>query len=531
MKCQSWRYGSMALRNIWLKVFVLLCLQSNVHAQFWRKGPTQIYDDKKQLILQYNLLDWKLDGEYCAYYQNGNLATKGHFKDNLREGEWYEYHPNGQIALQCTFSEGKRDGPLTCWWPNGQMAVEAYYSIEVRRDWLHRKYSNRHGKWTYWNEKGELRKEFIAWFQDNPDSLPEIPLANDFYDISTHLNKHATYPMDFARPHFSQGPISAFFYVEDGEGGNRLEWLFNRGSGDFQSFNVYNGDTIGLIAAYELKSYYHEGGGLDMGLAYEIYALNTPDGPRGKWRINDVYLMFDKKGQLLKRRRVVRNGYESMTLEGLEQIQIEDRKWKNEQGILIEQNTDTIWVTSKPRYFEDFTIPIASSTAPVNGPPSGKIVFRPSMHWRSIYSLNNLDTTFLCDFDKLRLTQYIEDHRYLPETKMYDSSVFVGEGGVLPVIIYFDKVRVCLYEYGTWQWRNSGIDSIVLVEGPYRDYNPLPLPGKYKSVFGMCTSSTAYTPVSTARSGQWKYFDKKGQLVARLTFHKGQVVDYELFQK
>lgn len=48
-----------------------------------------------------------------SYYDNGQIAEEGYFKNNLRNGLFKHYHHNGQIRSEGIWKNGKRDG----FWP------------------------------------------------------------------------------------------------------------------------------------------------------------------------------------------------------------------------------------------------------------------------------------------------------------------------------------------------------------------------------------------------------------------------------
>ena len=51
------------------------------------------------------------DGPWEEYYENGQLMTKGTYKDGDRAGGWEEYYENGQLKMKRTYNAGGGDGP------------------------------------------------------------------------------------------------------------------------------------------------------------------------------------------------------------------------------------------------------------------------------------------------------------------------------------------------------------------------------------------------------------------------------------
>ena len=44
------------------------------------------------------------------YYENGQLKTKGQFKDGKVDGLWQDYYKNGQLEYKGIFRAGEPDG-------------------------------------------------------------------------------------------------------------------------------------------------------------------------------------------------------------------------------------------------------------------------------------------------------------------------------------------------------------------------------------------------------------------------------------
>ena len=64
------------------------------------------------------------DGTFQEFYDDGQLQTEGHYKDNRRVGEWKEYHPNGQISAVYSYSNGKWDKEGIYYFDNGAVRRE-----------------------------------------------------------------------------------------------------------------------------------------------------------------------------------------------------------------------------------------------------------------------------------------------------------------------------------------------------------------------------------------------------------------------
>ncbi|MEM1214828.1 MAG: hypothetical protein AAGJ82_04045 [Bacteroidota bacterium] len=72
------------------------------------------YDNNRQIREVITYADRRrktLDGRWTTYYPNGQEATVGHFRTNLRTGKWYEYYEDGELWRYCHYEE---DELLSC---------------------------------------------------------------------------------------------------------------------------------------------------------------------------------------------------------------------------------------------------------------------------------------------------------------------------------------------------------------------------------------------------------------------------------
>lgn len=92
----------------------------------------------------YNL---HLTGVQAAYYDNGQLCSRIHFKRGKKDGLYESWHPNGQFEERSTYKAGKREGLSEEWYDNGQLKERATY-----------KAGKPDGVFEYWYENGQLRQ-------------------------------------------------------------------------------------------------------------------------------------------------------------------------------------------------------------------------------------------------------------------------------------------------------------------------------------------------------------------------------------
>ena len=52
----------------------------------------------------------KKEGEWVDYWTNGQLYSKGNYKNGKKEGAWVFYWDNGQLMRKGNYKNGKREG-------------------------------------------------------------------------------------------------------------------------------------------------------------------------------------------------------------------------------------------------------------------------------------------------------------------------------------------------------------------------------------------------------------------------------------
>lgn len=72
--------------------------------------------------------DGNKEGLWMWYHQNGELWSKGNFKDGMFIGNLYEsYYDNGQLMSKENYKDGKRDGLYESFQRNGQLETKSCY--------------------------------------------------------------------------------------------------------------------------------------------------------------------------------------------------------------------------------------------------------------------------------------------------------------------------------------------------------------------------------------------------------------------
>lgn len=72
----------------------------------------------------------KRTGEWSYWYDNGNLWSRGHYKEGVDHGLKTVYHENGQKYYEGNLKDGKRMGIWMFWEKDGTLIKEIDYDKE-----------------------------------------------------------------------------------------------------------------------------------------------------------------------------------------------------------------------------------------------------------------------------------------------------------------------------------------------------------------------------------------------------------------
>ena len=114
------------------------------------------------------------DGEFRQYYESGQLAQKGSYKNGLGQGEYIWYYEEGSIRQKAFYKDDKIEGQVLWYFPSGKIAQTVNYVNGKREGELIEYYENRkikekrfyindkeEGKSLFYDEKGNLTKTEI----------------------------------------------------------------------------------------------------------------------------------------------------------------------------------------------------------------------------------------------------------------------------------------------------------------------------------------------------------------------------------
>ena len=122
-------------------------------------GTAVIYYENGQTAEEGEYREGKQHGNWTAWHENGQKAREGEYHDGERHGNWTAWYENGQKALEGEYRDGELHGKMLSWYENGQKAEESEY-----------REGKRHGNWTAWHENGQERDMELELLRMERDS-------------------------------------------------------------------------------------------------------------------------------------------------------------------------------------------------------------------------------------------------------------------------------------------------------------------------------------------------------------------------
>jgi len=129
----------------------------------YKYGTQELYNgiikDTVDVIVEYNVVKGKKNGQFITHYLNGKIEKVGTIKNNLNQGEWKYYYSNGLLESKGTYVDSKAEGKWTYYYSNGVIKTEGIYVN-----------SKKEGTWIFYHYSGKI--ENCLFFRDG--ELPKI---------------------------------------------------------------------------------------------------------------------------------------------------------------------------------------------------------------------------------------------------------------------------------------------------------------------------------------------------------------------
>ena len=79
----------------------------------------------------YELKTKNYTGEYCVWYDNGQIYIKCNYVNGKMHGMNQIWYKTGQLSVQSNYINDKREGKYQSWYMNGQKWIETNYINDI----------------------------------------------------------------------------------------------------------------------------------------------------------------------------------------------------------------------------------------------------------------------------------------------------------------------------------------------------------------------------------------------------------------
>jgi antitoxin component YwqK of YwqJK toxin-antitoxin module len=90
------------------------------------------------------------NGPSVKFYPDSTVAEKLNYLNNIRQGEWIKYYPNGAICLKSNYLNGEISGKFEVWYENGNIEYSGQYKNDARD-----------GLWLIYSNNGALKYKLV----------------------------------------------------------------------------------------------------------------------------------------------------------------------------------------------------------------------------------------------------------------------------------------------------------------------------------------------------------------------------------
>lgn len=272
------------------KLFLSLTLFSAISLSAAGQVKVQTFYDKERTLLkeEYHVTDsfsQVVDGPYISYYFDGNVKSKGQFKDNQATGTWTHYYENGRKKMEGAMRDNQPYGYWKYYYENGRISMEGNVVGDRKEDeWIfyyengnvksRGRFENneKDGWWNYFYEDGALKADASydngkGWYKEYyPSGNLKMEGLNNLgendsvwtYYYETGVKKaegafHNGLKTGYWKYYYPNGNLSAEGTYEDGLKSGK--WVYYHENGVVSSEGV---ERVGLKDGY-WKLYHKDG--------------------------------------------------------------------------------------------------------------------------------------------------------------------------------------------------------------------------------------------------------------------------------
>ena len=107
-----------------------------------------MYFNNTELIKQeMSFKNGKLNGNYTAYFKNGNIRRKGEYSKGMYNGKWEQWTEEGKKLYEVHYKNDTLCGSFAVWYPTGVLKQKGIYAR-----------NSKSGVWTEYDEAGMIIK-------------------------------------------------------------------------------------------------------------------------------------------------------------------------------------------------------------------------------------------------------------------------------------------------------------------------------------------------------------------------------------
>ncbi len=139
----------------------------------------------------------KRHGAFTYYYKNGNLKSKGNYKNNKKDGNWISWEQTGKIHEKGEYKKGEFDG-IIYWYYEDLLCSEEKYK------------DDKMVKYTFYDEEGNKLPENTTYEQK-----PEYP--GGINNLLTYIKESVNYPIEAENNKIESRVLVEFVINKQGE--------------------------------------------------------------------------------------------------------------------------------------------------------------------------------------------------------------------------------------------------------------------------------------------------------------------------
>jgi len=235
-----------------LRIFLLVCLNFacflSTYAQL-TKVQTWYDSNKKLLKEEYFVLSSTptvLDSLYTAYFQNGNIRIRGHYKSNKATGVWEYFYQSGSLKMKGTLRNNLNEGHWVFYYENGNLTMEGPMQAGKKT-----------GKWFFYYENGG-KKSAGEYAEDLKSGLWNYYYEDGKFKAQGNFLKDKGKYTEY----YTSGKVKSEGTIEYGQSNGLWKYYYENGRLKAEGYEK-NGQKSGMW------KYYHENGALASQGAYE----------------------------------------------------------------------------------------------------------------------------------------------------------------------------------------------------------------------------------------------------------------------